>query len=355
MTGETEMTLYIGVDLHPHQQTLSWCDTQSGETQTIDLKHDLESVRRFYSSLPEPAVIGIEASAKMVWFENMLFETGHTLFVGNPVLIRKRATSRHKNDRRDAELILELLMRGEFPKLWRRPAMSNQIIEILFLRQSLVRQRTQSYNRLQALAHSVGLPKGRMKTAAFQLVLKQIEMDDASSIRRSHLFWLLTQLNEQIDELNGWLKKKAETDTSVQLLLTQKGVGYLTALTTVHTLGDVTRFQKLSKQVASFAGLDPLERSSAGKTRYGHVSKAGSPLLRHQLGQAAQIALRFDPKLKSVYKRLAKKKPKAVAKTATARRLLVKLSIMLRDNITADEFDRRGRTVGNAGVGQGLQ
>lgn len=45
---------------------------------------------------------------------------------------------------------------------------------------------------------------------------------------------------------------------------------------------------------------------------------------------------------------LAKKKPKAVAKTATARKLLVKLSIMLRDNITADEFDQRGRTVGNA-------
>jgi transposase len=63
--------------------------------------------------LNEPAIVGIEASAKATWFENMLFETGHKLFVGNPVLIRKRATSRHKNDRRDAELILELLLRGE--------------------------------------------------------------------------------------------------------------------------------------------------------------------------------------------------------------------------------------------------
>ena len=60
------------------------------------------------------------------------------------------------------------------------------------------------------------------------------------------------------------------------------------------------------------------------------------------------IASRFDPTLKGFYKRLAKKKPKAVAKTATARKLLVKLSIMLRDNINADEFDQRGRTVGNA-------
>lgn len=105
------MTLYIGVDFHPHQQTLSWCDTQTGETDTVELRHgDFEAVREFYSSLSEPAIVGIEASARAVWFEKMLFEMGHELFVGNPVLIRKRATSRHKNDRRDAELILDLLV-----------------------------------------------------------------------------------------------------------------------------------------------------------------------------------------------------------------------------------------------------
>ena len=105
------MTLYIGVDFHPHQQTVAWCDTQTGETKTFDLAHDLEQVRKFYSTLPEPAIVGIEASVRAVWFENMLFESDHKLLVGNPVLIRKRAVSRHKNDRRDAELILELLMR----------------------------------------------------------------------------------------------------------------------------------------------------------------------------------------------------------------------------------------------------
>ncbi len=349
------MTLYIGVDFHPHQQTVAWCDTQTGETRTFDLAHDLERVREFYSSLPEPAVVGIEASTRAVWFENMLFENGHKLLVGNPVLIRKRAVSRHKNDRRDAELILELLMRNEFPALWRRPPRSNQLLEILHLRQNMVRQRTQVYNRLHGLAHNAGLSKGRMKTAAFQGLVKSLVTDEAGEIGRSHLFGLLEKLNEQIAELEIWLKEKAAADKSVQLLLTQKGVGYLTSLATVHTLGDVSRFPRVTKQAVSFAGLDPLERSSAGKTRFGRISKAGSPLLRYQLGQAAQIACRSDAKLKSFHKRLVKKKPKAVAKTAAARKLLVKLSIMLRDSITADEFDRRGRTVGNARVAQGLK
>jgi len=340
-------TIFVGVDFHPHQQTVAWCDTRTGETQTIDLVHDLEKVREFYRSLPEPAVIGIEASARAAWFENMLFESKHTLLVGNPVLIRKRATSRHKNDRRDAELILDLLMKGEFPALWRRPPESNQILEILRLRSALVRQRTQVYNRLQALAHNVGLPKGRIRTAAFQALVKAADMDEAGQLSRSQNFALLASLGERISELEEWLKGKADEER-VQLLQTQKGVGYLTSLTVVHTLGDVTRFGRLAKQVAAFTGLDPLDQSSAARIKYGHVSKAGSPLLRFQLGQAAQIAARSDVRLKSFYKRRAKKKPKAVAKTATSRKLLVKLAIMLRDNITADEFDRRGRTVGDA-------
>jgi len=328
---------------------------EQGKTRTTDLINDPEIVREFYSSLPEPAIVGIEASARATWFENMLFETGHKLFVGNPVLIRKRATSRHKNDRRDAELILELLLRDEFPAIWRRPPESDQILEILRLRQTLVRQRTQVYNRLQALAHDVGLPKGRIRTNAFQKLVKAAEMNKVSSIRRTHLFSLIGKLSEQVADLDKWLRKKVDDDDAVQLLLSQKGVGYLTALVTVHTLGDVSRFPRLSKQIASFAGLDPVEKSSAGKTRFGSISKAGSSLLRYQLCLAAQIASRSDPKLKSFYKRLAKKKPKAVAKTAAARKLLVKLSIMLRDHITADEFDRRGRTVGNARETTGLQ
>src|SRR5262245_12167669 len=227
------MPLYIGVDFHPHQQTVAWCDTRTGETRTLDLVNEVGSVRSFYSSLPEPATVGIEASARAAWFENMLFETGHKLFVGNPVLIRKRATSRHKNDRRDAELILQLLLRDEFPSIWRRPPESDSVLELLRLRQSLVRQRTAIYNRLQALAHDVGLPKGRIRTKSFQKLLKTVPLDEVASIRREQLFSLVEKVDEQIGELNNWLTTQADKHSSVQLLLSQKGVGNLTALATV--------------------------------------------------------------------------------------------------------------------------
>lgn len=342
------MTFYIGVDFHPHQQTLCWCDKQTGEIRTLEMDHDLEKVRKFYTGLPEPAVIGIEASSRAIWFENMIAETGHKLLVGNPVLIRKSAPSRHKNDRRDAEHMLNLLLTERFPAIWRRPRESSEVLDVLRLRHRLVRQRTQVYNRLQAMAHDVGMPKGNMRSIAVQQVLKKVEMGESGTMCREHLFSLLGHLNERISSLAEWLKQKAATNSQVQLLLTQAGVGYLTALTFVHTVGDVTRFKKGPKCVTHFAGYDSVEDSSAKRKRFGPISKAGSPLLRFQLGAAAQMAIRSDAKLKAFYKRLAKKKPTALAKTATARRLLVKLTIMLRDNITAEEFDLRGSTVGNA-------
>ncbi len=342
------MTFYLGVDFHPHQQTVAWCDTDTGETGSLDLAHEIEKVREFYSSVRGSAVIGVEASSRAGWFENIVSEAGHKLLVGNPVSIRKTALSRHKNDRVDAEHILWLLLRDEFPAVWRRPRESEQVLEVLRLRSSLVRQRTQVYNRLQAMAHNVGMPRASMRTIAVQQVLIQMEMDESGSLCRDQLFSMLSHLSERITELETWLKPKATTNDKVQLLMTQKGVGYLTALTFIHTVGDITRFKKGPRSVTKFAGYDSVERSSARNKRFGPISKAGSWLLRFQLGQAAQIATRYDAKLKAFYKRLSKKKSKAVAKTAAARRLLVKLSIMLRDSITAEEFDLRGRTVGNA-------
>ena len=346
------MELYLGVDFHPHQQTVCWCEPQTGELKRKTLRHDTDEVRTFYQQLP-PAIVGIEATAQATWFEQLLFDNHHQLFVGNSKLIRARATSRHKSDDRDAELIFDLLRRGEFPVLWRRPVASTQLLEILRLRTQLVRQRTQTYNRLQALAHALGLPKGRMKTWAYQQRLRQLELDEAPKLRRDQLLALLAQLDEQISELESWLQKQAAANAQVKLLLTQRGVGYLTALAVVHTLGEVKRFGS-TRQITAFIGLDPLEQSSGGKQKFGAISKAGSPLTRFLLGQSANIASRFDPYFKSFYQRLAKKKPKAVAKTATARKLLVKLSIMLRDQITAQEFEERGRTLDAARRFQGL-
>lgn len=121
-------TVYIGVDFHPHQQTVCWCDPATGEIKIQTLHHQHGEVQRFYQQLP-PAIIGMEATTQAVWFEQLLFDNHHQLRVGNPKLIRARATSRHKSDARDAELLFDLLRRDEFPTLWRRPSTSTEVLD----------------------------------------------------------------------------------------------------------------------------------------------------------------------------------------------------------------------------------
>ena len=94
------------MDFHPHQQTLSYCNNEEGEVHQVSLVHNVEQVRRFYQQLPK-AIVGIEASCTAAWFEQMLIELGHELKVGNPTAIRARARSRHKSDKRDADLLLD--------------------------------------------------------------------------------------------------------------------------------------------------------------------------------------------------------------------------------------------------------
>jgi transposase len=325
------MTLYIGVDFHPHQQTVSYCETKEGEVYQTALRHNPAQVRGFYAQFTE-AVVGIEASGLASWFEQLMHDLGHELLVGNPRLIRARARSRHKSDKRDADLILDLLLKNEFPALWRRTPESQSVIELLRFRRALVTQRTQVCNRLQALAHGAGLPKRKLQSRRAREALLEAALSETQSFQRAELFGLLDELTVRIERVEQRLNERAETDERVRRVRSHTGVGLLSGLALVHTLGDVSRFSS-SKQVVAFVGLDPLERSSAGKTRTGAISKAGSPLLRELLGHAMHSAVRFDGELRAFYKRLAKRRSKSIAKVAATRKLLIRLFIMLRDGI----------------------
>jgi transposase len=347
------MTLYIGVDFHPHQQTVSYCNTEIGEVQQTSLFHNPEQVRRFYQQFSD-AIVGIEASFSATWFEQMLAELGHELKVGNAALIRARARSRHKSDRRDADLILDLLLKDEFPALWRRPVQAQSVLEQLRFRHHLVKHRTQVCNRLQALAHAAGLSKRGIQTKRARSALTEANLTETQRFERDHLFELLDDLSGRIKEVEQWLESKAKGDRRVEIVLSHKGIGLLSALVVVHTLGDVSRFPS-SKEAVAYTGLDPVERSSAGRTRFGSISKAGSSVLRHLLGQAMHVAVRYDGELKAFYQRLASRRAKSVAKVATTRKLLIRLFIMLRDEIDYSEFKRRGSAVGMPVVSRGLE
>ena len=141
---------------------------------------------------------------------------------------------------------------------------------------------------------------------------------------------LLDQLEASIGELDRAVAEQASARPAARRLMTHPGVGPVTALAFMLTMGPAERFQR-GKQVASYLGLIPSEYSSGGRNqRLGHISKQGSPFLRGLLVEAAQSAVRYEPEMRRAYQRLAQRKCRALAKVAMARKLAVRLYWMLR-------------------------
>jgi transposase len=335
-------TIYIGVDFHARQQTICYLKTETGELVTCELKHqDKEKVRAFYAQFQGPVVVGLEASGYSPWFERLLEELSCEVWLGHATEIRRRARWRQKNDRRDAELILELMLHREFPRLHRPAVESREVLRMLRYRQKLIKLRTMSKNSLQAIALQSGLAKGSgLFTKTGQQELSTAEMTPVMQWQCEHWLQLLKPLNQQLLETMVWFKAQSKGDVCITRLRTHPGIGLLTSLCILHTLQPVSRFRN-TRKVAAYAGFDPVERSSAERKCFLGISKAGSRLLRYLLVEAAQTAVRKDEDLKRFYKRLAERRGRPKAKVAAARKLLIRAYIMLRDEIDYAEFRRR--------------
>jgi transposase len=341
--------IIIGCDFHTRQQQIAMLETETGEVVERRLEHEGGEAKSFYEGLKEPALIGIETTGYTRWFAEMLSGLGHELVVGDAAKIRAKQTRKQKHDRRDAQLILDLLVRGDFPKVWLPPPEERDVRALIEPRHQLVELRPRAKNGLQAMALSDGVRRRqRLWSKAGQEELKKIPLREGMGRRRADLLQLLAQLDVWVKELDRRIEQEVERRQDAQRLMTHPGVGAQTALATVLVLGPVERFPD-TRHLTSYLGLIPQEESSGSRQRFGHLTKQGNRLMRFLLVEAAGVASRYDPGLKRVYRRLAFRKGAAIAKLAVARKLAIRLYIMLRDQIDYPEFCRRGSHAGMLG------
>lgn len=338
--------IIIGCDLHTRFEQIAMLDTETGEWVERRLDHEEGEAKRFYEGLKAPALVGIESTGYTRWFAEMLEELGHELVVGEAGKIRAKETRKQKHDRRDAEHILNLLVKGDFPKIWLPEAGERDVRVLVEHRHQLVELRTRAQNGLQAIALSYGLRRRqRLWSKAGQEELQKLPLREGMGRRREDLLHLVRQLSVWIKELDHRIAQEVERREDARRLMTHPGVGAQTALATVLVLGPVERFPD-DRHLTSYLGLIPQEDSSAGRQRFGHLTKQGNRLMRFLLVEAAGIASRYDPRLERAYRRLAFRKGAALAKVAMARKLAIRLYIMLRDKIDYQEFCRRGSHAG---------
>jgi transposase len=323
----------IGCDFHPGFQQIAMLDSETGEVTEKRLTHR-EEAERFYAALRgQQVLVGIEACGYTQWFEQMLEQMGHRFQMGDAAAIRASYVRRQKTDRRDAGHILRLLVEGRFPALWVPSAADRDVRQLVVHRHKRVQSRTRVKNQIHALALNQGLRLGwRLWTRAGVEQLQALPLAPYAAARRADLLGQLEEMDEEIARLDQMVRREAEARPAAVRLMSHPGVGPVTALAFVLTIGEASRFRR-SRQVASYVGLIPAERSSGGKQRLGHISKQGSPLLRFLLVEAGHIAVRGDAELRRVYTRVKHRRSTGVAKVAVARKLAVRLYWMLRRQI----------------------
>jgi transposase len=279
----------------------------------------------------------------MHWFLELMEELGVECQVGHPAKIRACEPRKQKHDRRDAALLLKLLVEDRFPAIWMPSVEQRDVRALLLYRHQWVRIRTRVQNALQSIALSHGLRRGAgLWSKAGLHAIGSIPLPAYSTERRDALVRLYQQLQTEIDELDKTVAGCAEQRPRAHLLMSHPGVGPITALATEVFLGDAARFVD-GKAVASYVGMIPSEYSSGGRQRCGALSKQGNPLVRFLWCEAVGHAVRRDEELKRFYRRKLAQKGLGKAKVAAGRKLGIRLWIMLRDNIDYEEFCRRRR------------
>jgi transposase len=218
----------------------------------------------------------------------------------------------------------------------------------------MVQARTRMMNQLQAVALNEGLRcKKRLWREAGREQLEAFKLAPWASQRRGDLLELLDQLNPTIAKLTQAIDREVEKCPAARRLQTHPGVGPLTALAFVLIIGKADRFQ-CGKQIASYLGLVPLEKSSGNQRRLGHITKQGNSLLRFLLVEAAQVTVRSDQEWRNKYFHLALRRGRKIAKVAMARRLAVRMYWMWRKGWNYEQLKKFGSHAGEPGNRDGV-
>ena len=341
----------VGCDLHTRYQQIAMLEEETGELVERRLEHESGEARAFYAALSAPVRVGIEATGHTRWFERMLGELGHELWIGDAAQIRASMVRKQKTDARDAAHLLDLLLSDRFPRIWRPTLEERDLRQLVWHRQKLVWMRNAVGNQLHALAMGEGVcRKKKLFTKKGRAELESLALGPWASHRRQELLKMLDALDPSLQQLDRAVQQQAEQNAEAVRLMTHPGVGPVTSLAFVLTIGPVQRFER-SKQVVSYLGLNPREHSSGGRQRLGAISKQGNPMMRSLLVEAGHTAARLDAELRQDYQRMKLRRGSGVAKVAMARKLAVRMYWMLRNQASYAQLVRmqgspRGTLVG---------
>ena len=321
---------YVGLDIH--KKTISYCVKLADGTMVIKgvVKATRQDLDRWMATLPRPWIAAMEATIFTSWVYDHLLPHAAAVKVAHPLMLRAITAAKKKNDSVDADKISDLLRVNLLPECYMAPQAIRDLRRCLRYRNLLVRQSTQTKNKVSGLLMESGIEYSKQKLhqkAYFSELLKR-KGEEQLPPSLTPLLKLSRTTIETTGKMERQILRGLEQDPllseRLERLLTIPGVGQVTAITWALETGEPGRFGCV-KQAVSYCGLCGAEDSSAGKQKRTPISKQRNKHLQSVLIEAAKLAPRYNTELARVYQQEKDKGNYNRATLAVARKLVAYL------------------------------
>jgi len=288
----------------------------------------------------EPSRVVMETSAEAFHIADAAIAAGHQVRVVPATLVRLLGVGERgvKNDQRDAQQLSKASWQTDVPSVHVPSHMARELRSICGARDVLV-------DGVRRVSNNV---KGWLRTQLWRIrgckakALPERIREHAAAKGQElpeHVerqLKTLALLVEQLQEATRQVTTLASEHPVCRRLMTVPGVGPVTAVRFVASIDDPSRFAS-AHRVQSYLGLTPGERSSGERERRTGITKAGPPMLRACLVQAAWASVRARTRnqpMNEWFHRIADRRPRSVAVVALARKIAGILFAIWRDGTT---------------------
>ncbi|MCL2333251.1 MAG: IS110 family transposase [Candidatus Methanoplasma sp.] len=276
----------------------------------------------------------IENSTRSHFVEKYFKGLGYDIVVAHAADLPQIGMAKVKNDRIDARKLAEILLnmtegrqkvklsRLSDDENMKDKALCRMCAECTVIKNQMI-LRIQEYVSL----HNIVLPESYKSVDSSRSVrFLRKENDPALNMM---LNMMEAAINE-IEKAEEMIEERFSGNEDVNILMTMKGIGTRTASTLITAIDGIERFDHPDKLVSYF-GLNPQTRESAGKRRYGRITKDGDPLVRFGLANVVMVHSLFcrGSQIAKFYRRMSKRMPHWKAVTATARKIVCAIWAML--------------------------
>jgi transposase len=329
------MAIVMGLDQHRAQIAAEWIDTDTGELGRARISPALRGdVRRFFKRFAgQPLEVALEATTGWRFVVEELRAIGADVHLAEPAetAARRGNKKRAKTDRADARHLRELLMIGRLPESWIPPDHLLDLRARVRLRHTLVDQRGEWQQRIQAVLYHHGFPqRNGLLTGENRAWLEGLSLPASAREQVAVALRMIDALDAQSAPITRELRFYARRQAGCRALMKHYGIGELTAVTILAELGDARRFSS-SRHAVRYAGLDITVHQSDQRRAPGHLSRQGPPALRWALFEAAQAARRPGSPDRGYYDQAAERLGGNRACLALARKLLKRSFHTLRE------------------------